>query len=90
MNKLNILYGVLIGMITTLIGSYLFIEIFTENSFIVGIKIMKMNNNLGKIITLGAILNLVVFYILLKLNREDFAKGVILALILQTLTTLFV
>ncbi len=77
-------------MITTLIGSYLFIEIFTENSFIVGIKIMKMNNNLGKIITLGAILNLVVFYILLKLNREDFAKGVILALILQTLTTLFV
>ena len=90
MNKLNILYGVLIGMITTLIGSYLFIEIFTENSFIVGLKIMKMNNNLGKIITLGAILNLVVFYILLKLNREDFAKGVILALILQTLTTLFV
>jgi hypothetical protein len=51
---------------------------------------MKLNGYLGKIITLGAILDLILFYVLLKFNKELMARGVVLALIALTLITLFV
>jgi hypothetical protein len=45
---------------------------------------------LGKIITLGAIVNLVLFFILLKFNKELMARGVVLGMILLTVITLIV
>ncbi|RTY92444.1 hypothetical protein [Flavobacterium sp. GT3R68] len=90
MNKIDLLYGFLIGIIATVLGSYLFLAMFTDYGFIEGIQIMKSRNQLGKIITLGAILNLAMFFILLKVNRELMARGVILALIILTIITLFV
>lgn len=90
MNKIDLLYGFLIGIIATVLGSYLFLAMFTDYGFIEGIQIMKSRNQLGKIITLGAILNLVMFFLLLKFNKELMARGVILALIILTIITLFV
>jgi hypothetical protein len=51
---------------------------------------MKFEGKLGKLITLGSILDLVAFAILLKLNKELMARGVILAVIILTLVSLFV
>jgi hypothetical protein len=51
---------------------------------------MKSQGKLGKIITLGSILDLVAFAILLKLNKELMARGVVLAVIILTLVSLFV
>lgn len=90
MNKIDLLYGFLIGIIATVLGSYLFLAMFTDYGFMEGIQIMKSRNQLGKIITLGAILNLAMFFILLKINKELMARGVILALIILTIITLFV
>lgn len=90
MNKIELVYGFLIGIIATVLGSYLFLAMFTDYGFMEGIQIMKSRNQLGKIITLGAILNLAMFFILLKLNKELMARGVILALIILTIITLFV
>ena len=64
MNKIDLLIGVIIAVIASAIGSYLFIEFFTNYSFIEGVRIMKFQGKLGKIITLGAILNIVAFFIL--------------------------
>ena len=89
MNKLELLYGFIIGIFATVLGCYLFIAIFTEYTFLLGIQIMKSNGHLGKIITLGAVLNLIIFFILLKINKELMARGVILATIVLTLITLF-
>ncbi|WP_366185162.1 hypothetical protein [Flavobacterium ovatum] len=89
MNKIDLLYGFLIGFITTAIGCFVFIQLFTEWNFAVGIQIMRSQGYLGKIITLGSILNLIAFTILLKFNRDLIAKGVILAVILMTILTLF-
>lgn len=90
MNKIELFYGFVIGVFTAFVGSFFFIEIATEYSFIEGIQTMKITGQLGKIITLGAILDLLVFYVLLKFNKEIMARGVVLALIILTLLTLFV
>jgi hypothetical protein len=90
MNKKDVLLGFLIGFATTLLGSYLFITFFTEFKFIAGIQIMKSQGNLGKIITLGSILTLIAFGILLKMNKEMMARGVVLAVIALAILTLFI
>ena len=90
MNKKDVLLGFFIGFATTLLGSYLFITFFTEFKFIAGIQIMKSQGNLGKIITLGSILTLIAFGILLKMNKEMMARGVVLAVIALAILTLFI
>jgi hypothetical protein len=55
----------------------------------IGIQSMKSEGKLGKLITLGAILDLVSFGILLKMNREMMARGVVLAVICIAVFTIF-
>jgi putative flippase GtrA len=90
MKKIDLFYGIVIGIITSVIGSYIFIVVFTPYSFLGGLQIMKFDGKLGKIITLGAILNLLVFFGLLKYDKEVMARGVLLAMIIVTIVTLFV
>jgi len=90
MKKIDILFGVLIGLLGATLGSFIFIEVFTKYTFTEGILIMKSEGNLGKIITLGAILNLIIFFVLLKKNKEMLARGVVLGTIILTIITLFV
>jgi putative flippase GtrA len=90
MKKIDLFYGIIIGIITSFIGSYLFIVVFTPYSFLGGLQILKFEGKLGKIITLGAILNLVLFFGLLKYDKELMARGVLLAMIILTIITLFV
>ncbi len=90
MKKIDLFYGIIIGIITSVIGSYIFIVAFTHYSFLGGLQILKFEGKLGKIITLGAILNLVLFFGLLKYDKELMARGVILAMIILTIITLFV
>jgi hypothetical protein len=90
MNKTDLLLGFIIGIITSLLGSYLFIIFFTNFDFVAGIQSMKSQGHLGKIITLGTILDLIIFGILLKINKEIMARGVVLAVIILTIFTLFI
>lgn len=90
MNKIDLLFGVVIAILASAIGSYLFIEFFTNYAFLEGVRVMKFQGKLGKIITLGAILNIVAFFILLQLNKEIMARGVILGTIILTIITLLI
>ncbi|HEX9151692.1 MAG TPA: hypothetical protein VF842_06385 [Flavobacterium sp.] len=90
MNKIDLLTGFVIGILASFLGSYLFITFFTEFAFVDGMYTMKSEGKLGKIITLGSILDLVAFGILLKLNKDLMARGVILAVIIMTLASLFI
>ena len=63
---------------------------FTDFDFVTGIESMKSEGKLGKLITLGSILDLVAFGILLKMNKEIMARGVVLAIIVITVVTLFI
>jgi hypothetical protein len=89
-NNLDILYGIGIGIVTTFIGCFLFIELFTAYPFLNGFTILKSEGKIGKIITLGAVLSLITFLGLLKLNKEQMAKGVVISMILLAIFTLFI
>ena len=89
MTKKELLLGFIIGILASVLGSFLFITFFTEFDFITGIQSMKSEGKLGKLITLGSILDLVVFAILLKLNQDSMARGVVLAVISIAVYTLF-
>lgn len=90
MKKTDLFIGLIIGFVTTILGMLLFFELFTNFNFTDGIRSMKSQGYLGKIITLGAILNLITFFILLKLNKELMARGVVFATIILSVITLLV
>jgi len=90
MKKIALFYGLIIGLTTSLIGIYLYIYIFTPYSFLGGLQLLKYEGKLGKIITLGTILNIGMFFGLLKYKKETMAKGIILTIILLTIITLFI
>ena len=90
MNKRELVYGFLIGILVSIIGSYVFVTCFTNFDFMTGISIMKSEGKLGKLITLGSVLDLIVFALLLRLNKEIMARGVVLAVIVIAISTLFV
>ena len=89
MNKVDLFIGFVIGILASILGSYLFITLFTNFDFISGIQTMKSDGQLGKIMTLGSILDLIVFGILLKMNKEIMARGVVLAVIIIAILTFF-
>ena len=89
MNKIDLLLGFVVGILASLIGCFLFITFFTDFDFLAGIQAMKSEGKLGKLITLGSILDLVAFGILLKMNKDIMARGVVLAVIVIAVTTLF-
>lgn len=86
----DLIFGFFIGITATFLGSFLFITLVMKHNFIVGITYVKNHGLLGKIITLGAILNLIAFAILLKFNKEIMARGVILATLILTALTLII
>lgn len=90
MNKKDIFIGFVIGILTSILGSYLFITFFTKFEISNGIQAIRASGYLGKVITLGTILNLAVFSILLKNNQESMARGIILAVIVMAISTLFI
>lgn len=89
MKKTDILIGLFIGLISAFIGAYLFLKIQTSYDLIEDFSILKNENILGKVIALGAVLNILIFFILLKKKKELMARGVVLATILLAITTIF-
>ncbi len=89
MNKTDLLIGFIIGIIASLLGMFLYLTLVIDTDFISGIQAMKNEGNLGKIITLGSILDLVAFGVLLKMNEELMARGVVLAVIVLAIITVF-
>jgi len=90
MNKLDLLIGFCIGIIASLIGMFLYITFIAHLDFIAGLQLMKSQGHLGKIVTLGSILDLAAFGILLKMNKELMARGVVLAVFVLTIITVII
>ena len=89
MNKTDLLIGFLIGIVSSFLGMFLYITLVLHLDFLAGIQSMKAEGQLGKIVTLGSIMDLIAFGVLLKMNKELMARGVVLAVIALTIVTLF-
>ena len=89
MDKRDLLFGFLIGIAASFLGVFLFLALFTADDFIEGISILKAQGSLGKLMTLGALLDLLAFGILLKMNKEMMSRGVVLSVIIIAIVTMF-
>lgn len=86
----DLFLGTFIGLISALIGCFLYLGIFTNYEISYGFEVMKSQGFLGKLMTLGAMLNLGIFFFLLKKGKELMARGVVLATLILTIITLFI
>lgn len=85
MIKKEIFLGLLIGIGTNLLGILLYILIFSELSIWQTLEEAAKTTFLGTLITAGAILNFVPFFIFLKKEKYYRARGVLMASILAAL-----
>lgn len=90
MEKKDFFIGIIIGLLVAFMGCFLFLEFFTNVGFVKAFQYMKMDGNLGKVITLGALLNVGVVFLLFKKDKDMMAKGVIFSIFILTIYTLFV
>ncbi len=86
----DLILGFFIGLLTTILGCFLFLKFYTQYEFLEGIYAIKHEGYLGKLIALSAVLNILIFFILLKFNKEIIARGVVMATIILTIVTMFV
>ena len=94
MSKKDIIFGITTGLISNIIGViftviFLFQEISISNIF----KIINEsidNNFITKLISLGAIVNLIAFFIFLKFNYVERARGVLIATFLVAILTIYI
>ncbi len=90
MKTKQLFIGFAIGLIVTIVGAFLFLFFFTNYNLFVDFFAITQRGILGKVITLGAIPNIVFFLIFMNKRKDDIAKGILLATIFLTLITLLV
>lgn len=89
MKKTDLLIGFCIGIIVALVGATTLVLVFTKFRSFTDLQFIKSEGILGKVITLGAVLNVILFFVLLKKNKELMARGIVLATITLAILTLF-
>ncbi|MBT8271936.1 MAG: hypothetical protein HKO90_05110 [Flavobacteriaceae bacterium] len=88
MAKKQVLIGLVIGLIANAFGLFLATTLLGRgDDFITVIKAAQTEGFLGKLISLGAILNLIVFFVFIKKKQDYKARGVLLATILVAILT---
>lgn len=88
MIKKEVLIGFLVGLIANAIGVYLAaMALGNQDDFVLALKNASADGFLGKLVSLGAILNLVAFFIFIKKKQDYRARGVLLATVLIAIST---
>ncbi len=92
MNKKEILIGFIVGIIANALGTILALAFFSFSS---GLSIPEtfeasmQQGRIGSILALGAILNLIVFFLFLKIKRDQRARGVVFATLATAMVILY-
>ncbi len=77
--KKDIFIGILVGLIANTIGLFITANLLGQgDDFTTVIKAATSEGFLGKLISLGAILNLVAFFVFIKQRQDYRARGVLL------------
>jgi hypothetical protein len=91
MVKNEIFIGMLVGLIANTIGLFFATELFGNGgNFVAVLKTASLEGFLGKLISLGAVLNLVTFFIFIKKKQDYRARGVLLATIMVAVFTFII
>lgn len=87
--KKEIVIGFLVGIIANTIGILLYISLFSDLGIKETFQVAIQQGHVGSLLALGAILNLIAFFLFLRIRRDNRAKGVLLATILTALVILY-
>tara|TARA_B100000989_G_scaffold60860_1_gene41832 strand:+ start:1288 stop:1593 length:306 start_codon:yes stop_codon:yes gene_type:complete len=94
LNKRDVFFGLFSGFLANFLGMIItIIVLFNEINILNIFKIINdsfHDNSITKLISLGAILNLIVFFIFLKYDYEERAKGVLLATFVIAILTIYI
>lgn len=75
----NIIIGILIGLLANVLGLFLTTQFLGNgDTFTAVIKAAYNQGFLGKLISIGAVVNLIAFFVLLKQKQDFRARGVLL------------
>ena len=77
--KKEIGIGILAGVMANTLGVILYILAFSDKGIDATIQQSLSEGFFGKIVTLGAVLNLLVFFLFIKKKQDYRARGVLLA-----------
>ena len=90
LNKKEVFFGLFSGFLANFLGVIITIIIlFKETNILKIFNDSLIDNSITKLISLGAILNLIVFFIFLKYDYEERAKGVLLATFVIAILTIY-
>ncbi|NJB71892.1 heme/copper-type cytochrome/quinol oxidase subunit 4 [Saonia flava] len=89
MNKKEILIGFAVGIIANTLGTLLYIVLFSDMNIVDTFSAAIRQGHIGSLLALGAILNLVAFFMFLRIRRDYRARGVMIATILTALIILY-
>ena len=89
MHKKELLIGFAVGLIANTIGTLLYILLFSDLGISETFEAAVTQGHIGSLLALGAILNLVAFFLFLRIRRDNRAKGVLIATILTALAILY-
>ena len=88
MVKKEVFIGLLVGLIANAIGLFLSASLLGNGEdFVTVLKSASAEGFLGKLISLGAVLNLIAFFIFIKKKQDYRARGVLLATIFVAILT---
>lgn len=85
MIKKEIGIGFIIGILANMLGMLLYILIFSELGIVETIQEAMKSDFMGTLITAGAILNFLPFFVFLKKDTPYRARGVLMATIVAAL-----
>ena len=90
LNKKEVFFGLFSGFLANFLGVIITIIIlFKETNILKIFNDSLIDNSITKLISLGAILNLIVFFIFLKYDYDERAKGVLLATFVIAILTIY-
>lgn len=89
MNKKEVLIGFIVGIIANVAGTLLYIIVFSQLSITATYQAAIAEGHVGSLLALGAILNLIAFFVFLKIKRDLRARGVLIATILTALLIMY-
>lgn len=91
MVKKEVLIGLVVGLIANAIGLFFAAALLGQSdSFVTVLKTASAEGFLGKLISLGAILNLAAFFIFIKKKQDYRARGVLLATVCIAIVTFII
>jgi len=80
--------GVLVALLATFFAVIIYLEYFFKFNFEDTLQMVKERNLYGKVLSLAAIPNLIIFFVFIKKKQDMRAKGVLMATFLIAFTTL--